>query len=38
MEPFVLITQNFWVIVILFTSINFFFFKDKGKCFIQERL
>ncbi|MCK4994332.1 MAG: hypothetical protein KAS13_04705 [Candidatus Omnitrophica bacterium] len=36
MEPFTLIAQNFWVIAILFTSINFLIFKDKAKGYIKQ--
>ena len=36
MEPFTLIAQNFWLIVVLVTSINFLAFKDKAKKYIKQ--
>ena len=36
MEPFTLIAQNFWLIAILLTSINFFVFKNKARKYIKQ--
>ena len=36
MEPFTLISENFWVIAILVTCINFLVVKDKSKDYIKQ--
>ena len=36
MEPFTLIAQNFWIIAIVVTCINFLMFKDKVKGYVKQ--